>query len=414
MPVNPPKTPDACAFDPGEESDLAPIAQENVRVYLNNAATTWPKPDPVIAAIEGCIRGAGSAMRQDGGTGGDLMSACRRTVARFLGAPTTDRLMLLPGCTYALNLAILGLPWQDGDVMVISGLEHHAVSRPARKLVARRGVRLETSPYAPGSPFDLEWLESVLKTGRVRLVATTMASNVTGEVLPTPQIVRLARAHGVLSLVDAAQAAGIRPVSIAELDCDMLAFAGHKGLLGPLGIGGLWLAEGITLETLAEGGTGGDSGKHEMSGSCPSNYEVGSHNLPAIAGLGAGVRWLSKLGVETVEHYENTLAARLRSGLGNIPGLTLWGADSELGRTGVVSFTFDGVNPKDTAARLADEHMIACRAGFHCAPLAHETIGTLPLGGTVRLSPGFFNTEADIDHAIAAVEAVAPSLAHSG
>ena len=385
-----------------------PLADaERIGVYLNNAATSWPKPEPVVRAMDACMRGAGSAMRQAGGEGARVMNACRDRLAELLDAPEPGRFVLLPGCTYALNLALFGLPWREGDGVVISGLEHHAVSRPARKLAARRGVRLGIAPYAPGRPFDLDWLETTLRAGGVRLVAVTAASNITGEVLPVREIVGLAHEHGALALVDAAQAAGLMPLSIREIGCDMLAFAGHKGLLGPLGVGGLWLRPGLTLDTLAEGGTGGDSGKHELSGSCPSTYEVGSHNLPAIAGLEAGVRWLLDLGVDTVRRHEHALASRLRNGLRAAPGLTFLGGEPEHGRTGVVSFTVDGVEPRTFADRLAAERGVASRAGFHCAPLAHETLGTIDRGGCVRLSVGFFNTESDVDEGVAAVRAVA-------
>lgn len=384
-----------------EETDLAPLDAASVRVYLNNAATTWPKPDPVIAAVDACLRHSGSAMRQDGGRGGDLMAACRGSIAELLNAGQPDRVTLLPGCTYATNLAILGLPWAPGDAIAISGLEHHAVSRPARKVSARLGVRLLVSPYRPGTPYDLDWLRARLVEGRVRLVATTYASNLTGEILPIAEIVALAKSHGALTLVDAAQAAGLIPIDLAALGCDMLAFAGHKGLMGPLGVGGLWLRPGLSLDTLAEGGTGGDSGKHELSGKVPSTYEVGSHNLPAIAGLHAGVRWLTALGVERLHRYEASLADALRSGLAEINGLRLLGAPTPQGRTPAVAFNAADasgrpIDPKRIAAELGNTHGIACRAGFHCAPLAHESAGTLELGGAVRLSPGFFNTHDDI------------------
>ncbi len=399
-PMRAPVLAPACA---SAESDLSAIPPDEVRVYLNNAATTWPKPEPVITAVRDCLRGCGSAMRQAGGSGAGVMDLCRNAVAAFLNVPSPERLTFLPGCTYALNLALHGLDWHAGDVVAMSGLEHHAVSRPIRKVAERCGVRFEVSPYAPGRPFDLAWLEALLKRERVRLVAHSMASNVTGEILPTRDIVRLARAHGALTLVDSAQAAGLIPVDVAGIGCDMFAFAGHKGLLGPLGIGGLWAREGLQLDTIAEGGTGGDSGKHDMVARFPAGYEVGSHNLPAIAGLGAGVAWLAPIGPAAVHAYEGRLADRLRDALADLPGLRIIGGRPPEGCTAVVSFTVAGRAPRDIADQLAARFGVAARGGFHCAPLAHETLGTLPLGGTVRLSPGFFNIEADIDHAAQAV-----------
>ncbi|MEM7622830.1 MAG: aminotransferase class V-fold PLP-dependent enzyme [Planctomycetota bacterium] len=434
---------DAIAAEPDLGADLFPYEENAVpRIYLNNAATTWPKPDPVLRAVDDCLKGPAAAMRQEigatGGTGKDgggkgVMDACREIVSDLLNIPHPERLSLLPGCTYAINLAMHGQPWAAGDRLVISGLEHHAVSRPARKIARDHGVVLEISPYARNRPFDLEWLEATLKAGCVRMVAVTASSNVTGQVLPIAEITRLAKQHGVMVLIDAAQAAGVLPLDVAalaggdpDMGPDMVAFAGHKGLFGPLGIGCLYTRPGLKLRTLAEGGTGGDSGKHEMTNDAPSLYEVGSHNLPAIAGLAAGARWVASLGVEAVHAYEGALSSRLREGLAELPGVTVVAGGDDCaphGRTPVVSFTHAEKTPKEISGALA-RRGISTRAGFHCAPLAHETIGTLsrpvsseigpdggpceptgpsPMDGTVRMSPGFFSTMGEMDETVGAV-----------
>ncbi len=372
-------------------------------IYLNNAATTWPKPEEVYQAADLSFRQMCSPLRASSREDCDtypLLEEARKEVASFLGAADPERVVFTPGCTYSLNLAILGLPWQPGDVAVMSGLEHHAVSRPLRKAAREKGIRFEVAPWRPGVPIDLDFVERTLKAGRVRLVACTMASNVTGEILPVREVARLAHAHGALCLADAAQSAGLLPIDLASLGADLLACAGHKGLLAPPGVGVLAVAPGIHLNSLAEGGTGKDSGKHAMNLAHPLALEVGTHILPAIAGLAAGVKWIRKTGVDRIRAHEMTLAARFLAGLEGIPGVTVYGAKEPEARTGVVSLTLRGHAPKDLARRLSDERDIVTRAGFHCAPLAHETIGTLPGDGTLRFGVGYFNTESDIDAAL--------------
>ncbi|MBI4566461.1 MAG: aminotransferase class V-fold PLP-dependent enzyme [Planctomycetes bacterium] len=369
-------------------------------IYLNNAATTWPKPDGVYGAVEACLRAPASPSRttsKEGRAADDLMDSSRREVADFLGISDPSRLVFLPGATYALNLAILGLPWEEGDVAIMGALEHHAVSRPIRKLARERGVRFQIAPYRPDLPIDLDFVERVLKSGRTRLVACTMASNVTGDIFPIGPVARLAHRYGALCLIDASQAAGVLPVDVRSLEPDLLAFPGHKALFGPPGVGGLYVARHVRLNTLAEGGTGKDSGKHELSGTLPSSFEVGTHNLPAIAGLAAGVRWLRDTGVDIVRDHERTLSRMLVERVSSIPGATLYGSRSGHHRTAVLSIHLEDWTPADLAGWLSEKHGLCTRAGFHCAPLAHETLGTLSQGGSVRLSPGFFNTPEEME-----------------
>ncbi|MCH7872069.1 MAG: aminotransferase class V-fold PLP-dependent enzyme, partial [Planctomycetes bacterium] len=296
-------------------------------IYLNNAATSWPKPDVVYTTVDKCFREMDSPMRNasEGVLHGDLMTESRNVIAPFFGIRDPARLILTPGCTYALNLAILGVDWKSGDVAIMSGLEHHAVSRPIRKLAIERGVRFEVAPYEPGRPIDLDFVEQVLRRNRVRLVVCTMASNVTGDIFPVEEVVALAHRYDTLCLIDAAQASGILDVNVERIGADLLAFAGHKGLFGPPGLGGLYVAPGIDLRTLAEGGTGGDSGEHGMSHKVPSTYEVGTHNLPAIAGLSAGVQWIKETGLDQIQAHERKLAGCFIEGVSEIPGVKVYG-----------------------------------------------------------------------------------------
>ncbi|MFT5424929.1 MAG: cysteine desulfurase/selenocysteine lyase [Phycisphaerales bacterium] len=379
---------------------------ESTTIFLNNAATSWPKPDSVYQACDHALRSMGSPKRGPAIiAGADPLETARGTIARFLGVPDPSRLLLQPGCTYALNLALLGQHWNAGDRIIMSSLEHHAVSRPVRKLARERGVEFVLAPYSADDPFDLAWLEAELGKGGVKLVACSMASNVSGHIMPVADVIRLAREHGALTLLDGAQAVGHLPVNVAELGCDLLSFAGHKGMLGPTGVGGLWVAPNVSINTMAEGGTGGDSGKHPLSGSMPSSHEVGTLNLPAIAGLAAGIEWINAKGQAALLAHEHELVGRLIDGLLGIKGLTIHGPTDPTKRTAAVSFTIDGHKPKALAAALAERGIFG-RAGYHCAPLAHETLGTLAGGGTMRLSPGCFSTEGEIDTAVAALHAI--------
>lgn len=369
-------------------------------IYFNNAATTWPKPESVYEAVDDCFRNLNSPGRTTSDHGAHCsttMQACRDEVAEFFGIGDRSRLVFTPSCTYALNLAILGQDWEAGEEALMSGLEHHAVSRPIRKLARERGVRFEVCPYQVDQPIDLDFVEQRLRGGRVRMVACTMASNVSGDIMPSVELGRLCRRYGAHYLVDCAQSAGVLPVDVEQLQADFLAFAGHKGLLAPPGIGGLYVREGITLNTMAEGGTGKDSGKHEMSGSFPSNFEVGTHNLMGIVGLSAGIRWIRQAGLDTIRAHEQALTRRFLQQLRGLDGVCIYGPGEVERRTALACLTMDHLTPQQIADHLAREHNVATRPGYHCAPLAHETIGTLPGDGAVRFSFGYFNSLAEVD-----------------
>ncbi len=378
--------------------------------YFNNAATTWPKPEIVYETVDDCFRSMNSPARtisDEGERSSAIMQNCRREVAEFLGIRDESRLVFTPSCTYALNLAIHGMPWQPGDVVLISGLEHHAVSRPIRKVARERNIRFEIVPYRREQPVDLDFIEDRLQAGRVRLLAFTMASNVTGDILPTQQIGELARQYGATFLADAAQSAGVIPIDVERQQIDMLSLAGHKGLFGPPGVGGLYVGPGIELDTLAEGGTGQDSGQHEMSGRLPSSYEVGTHNLLSIVGVTAGVRWLQQAGLHAIRGHESQLTARFMERLRELPrDIKVYGSHDLAQRISVVSLTMAGTTPNAMATWLAEQRQVVSRAGYHCAPLAHESIGSLPGDGTIRFSFGYFNTESEIDELVDAITAV--------
>ncbi|HXI01695.1 MAG TPA: aminotransferase class V-fold PLP-dependent enzyme, partial [Candidatus Saccharimonadales bacterium] len=253
-------------------------------IYANNAGTSWPKPPEVREAVAATLAAPPEEAPR-------LLAAAHEEIAGFLGVKDPARLLLTQGCTSALALAIGDLPWESGDVVVTSSLEHHALERPVAKLVRERGVIHRAAPYRPGLPVDPGFVSGVLGEGRVRLVALTAASNVTGEILPVEEIAGMAHRHGALCLVDAAQTAGLLPIDAERLGVDILVFAGHKGPLGPQGIGGLWAAPHVEFRSPAAACEIG--GSRRADGACspfPGYCDAGSANVAGAAGLAAGMR----------------------------------------------------------------------------------------------------------------------------
>lgn len=359
-------------------------------IYLNAAGTSWPRPPGVAEAIAR----AGAAPPDDWP---GILDTARREIAAFFGVGDPERLMLTSGCTSALAVAIADVPWRQGDVALTSSLEHHALLRPLAKLAHPGRIGLETAPRAGDAPVDLEWVEARLRSGGVRLVAASAASNVTGELLPIDELVTLAHRHGALCLIDAAQLAGAAPLDLGALGADLVAFAGHKGPQGPQGIGGLYVAPGVALESPAatcerRGGGSEADACSPMPGWC----DVGSANVAGAAGLAAGVGWLASRGPRRLRDATRALTARLLDGLEELPDVRIHGARDAERRVAVVSLSHSRLAAEVLERRLRLEHGIATRAGHHCAPQAHETLGTAA-HGTLRVSFGPQNVSSDVD-----------------
>lgn len=378
-------------------------------IYLDNAATSWPKPPAVVAAMADFLERAGG----NPGRSGHRMSIeaarvvydVRELVAALFHAPDPLRVIFTPNVTYALNLALRGL-LRPGDHVVTSSMEHNAVMRPLRAL-ERQGVRLSIIPCAADGTLDVAAAQRAITPG-TRLVVINHASNVSGTILPVGEIAPLANQAGALFLVDAAQTAGVLPIDMASLGIDLLAFTGHKGLQGPPGSGGLVLGAGVDpaqLEPLVRGGTGSRSEFEEQPDDLPDRYESGTANGVGIAGLGAGIRWVLERGVDEVRAHEMALTASLISGLSAIPGVAVCGPGRADKMTAVVSFTAAGRRVSEIGLRLDDEYAVLCRVGLHCAPAAHRTLGTFP-EGTVRLAPGPQTTPVEIRQAVRALQRI--------
>lgn len=378
--------------------------------YLDNAATSWPKPEAVYQTLDQSFRhlfspkrGTSKASRM----GASQLQGARDALARLFNISDANRISFTGGCTHSLNLAIQAFPWQKGDGVVISAIEHHALSRPVRKMAREKGIEFYMVPYTDVVPFDLIEAENLLKTRpNIRLIATTHASNVIGSVLPVQQIGALARQYGKFYLLDAAQSAGVLDVDVEALNIDMMAVPGHKSLYGPPGIGALYVREGVPLNTFMEGGTGNDSGKHEMRPEPPDGFEVGTIALPQILAFGKGIEWVQETGLENIHRHEIELLGRLIRGLQEIPEVVIYGHTDVQSKTPVVSFNVAGHEPRQLGETLFDDYGIALRAGFHCAPMAHEAIDTIRRGGTIRASLGYYTKPEDVDALLSALKQV--------
>ena len=381
-------------------------------IYIDNAATSFPKAPGVAEAMVRTLTDAGGNPGRSGHAlavaAQGVVNETRRRLAALLGAPDPSRLVFTANATDALNQALFGL-LRPGERVVTTSLEHNAMVRPLAAL-ARRGVTVERVACAPDGTIDLDDLARALQVRPTRLVAMLHASNVSGTILPAREAARLAHDHGALFLLDAAQTAGALPIDVRELGIDLLALPGHKGLLGPPGTGALYVAAGVTLTPLRYGGTGVRSEDELMPEELPEGLEAGTLNTLGLAGLGAALRYLSERGVAAVRAHEVALTERLLAGLREISGLRVHGVADPARQVATVSISLPGWEPTDLAAVLDSSFGIAVRAGLHCAPEAHRTLGTFP-AGTVRLSSGCFTTSEDIDQVVKALGhlAVAPT-----
>lgn len=380
------------------------------RIYLDNAATSFPKPLVVSQAIAdfhdrwGAPAGRGSYPEAVEVTG--RVAKCRQRAADLLGAESSDRIVFTFNGTDGLNIALHGL-LKSGDHVVTSVLEHNSVLRPLRELHERYGIDV-THVQADGTgrvtPNDIR---SVLRP-TTKLIALIHASNVTGAIQPVAEVGRIAHDAGVLFLVDAAQTAGHIPINLRELPIDLLACSGHKGLLGPLGTGLLYLRSGVEqhVRSFRQGGTGTQSDDDRQPESLPDKFEAGNLNVPGLLGLEAALAFLQKRTVAAQAEHERHLTQRLMDGLAGLPEVRVHGLASAEHRVGVVSISVQDYDPQELATILDQGWRIQSRAGLHCAPGMHRSLGTLAGGGTVRFSVGPFNTPEDIDTTLRALREI--------
>jgi cysteine desulfurase family protein len=373
-------------------------------IYLDNAATSFPKPEVVYQALD---RFARHDLANPGRAGHKMALAAERALddARhrlnqlFHGA-APERFVFTLNCTDALNMAFKGV-LRDGDHVITSDLEHNSVSRPLRRMELDGRIALTRLKADGGGTLDADDVRRAI-TPKTRLLALTHASNVLGTIQPISDFGAIAREHDLLFLVDAAQTAGAVPIDVQALAIDLLAFPGHKSLLGPTGTGALYVGPRAQVGAWREGGTGGDSSSETQPKEFPYFLEGGTPNVLGIAGLAAGVQYVSEKGLDAIREHEVKLCERLWRRVDELDGFEVFGHRDPARRVGTLSFRSEALPAAELGGILDQAFDIAIRPGLHCAPYIHRSIGTFP-EGAVRVSPGAFSTEEDIDTLVQAL-----------
>lgn len=374
-------------------------------IYLDNAATSYPKPRGMVAAMEECILKycgnpgrSGHSMSMK--TGEEVYHA-RRKIASLFGIKQPERLVFTQNTTEALNMGLKGV-LQSGDHVITTTMEHNSVLRPLKALekrgISQSVIRADREGFIKASEIE----KAIRKD--TKLIAITAASNVTGTRMPLEEIGELARRRGIMFLVDGAQGAGSMAIDVERMHIDMLAFPGHKGLLGPQGTGALYVSPEIRLRHIMEGGTGTDSKSRFQPCEFPEGYEAGTINAPAIIGLGYSAEFVEKIGPEVIGKYEEELIGWLDERLDEMDFVKRYGPDA-CRKTGISLINIRGVGAEEVTSVLSSKYGIAVRGGYHCAGLAHKTVGTWD-EGAVRISAGPFNTRKDMEKLVDAIKEI--------
>jgi len=378
-------------------------------IYLDNGATSFPKPEEVYAFMDTFYRNFGVNPGRSGYDlcleTGAMVDDTRKLLTNFFNGTDSERLCFSYNSTDALNLIIFGM-LQPGDHAISTTIEHNSVLRPLYHL-SQDGVEVDYVPFDGAGFIDPDEIKKKFRPN-TKLVIVNHASNVIGTIQPIREIGKYCREAGILFAIDASQSAGKIPIDMEEQFIDVVAFTGHKSLLGPTGIGGLYVREGIEIRHTRAGGTGVRSADRAHLDEYPWRMEYGTGNILGIAGLNAGVKWVLKKGLNAIHEHEMHLAERLRDGLANIAGVSLYCQDDLTDHIAVLTFNVDGMEAGEVGTWIDVNHNIACRTGLHCAPMVHDQLGTTELHGSVRFGIGPFNTD---EHIQAAIEAVQDTVA---
>ena len=380
-------------------------------IFLDNGATSYPKPEEVYTFMDHFYRNFGVNPGRSGYDlcmeTGELVEKTRDMLTKFFNGKDPNRLCFSYNSTDALNLIINGM-LEEGDHAVSTTIEHNSVLRPLYHLYKYKGVEVDHIPFDRKGFVDPDDFPKKIKKN-TKLVIVNHASNVIGTIQPVKEIGKYCKEREIPFVVDVSQSAGKIPVDIEELNIDVIAFTGHKSLLGPTGIGGLYVREGIEIRHTKAGGTGVRSAVPTHLFEYPYRLEYGTLNTLGVAGLHAGLKWIQRKGLKNIHRQEMRLATMLRDGLKNIEGVTLYCQDDLTDHIAIFLFNIDGLEALNTGTILDVDYNIACRTGLHCAPLAHKQLGTAKLHGAARVGIGPFNTEEHIKIAIEAVKEIAAS-----
>lgn len=384
------------------------------RIYMDNSATSFPKPPAVTEAMvrfaTECGASAGRGAYAEAKECEEILARCRQRVAELINAEGPERIVFAMNCSEALIIAIRGLlnTAPAGSGAITTTMEHNSVLRPLNALAGQTGLKPEFLPCDSSTGLvDPDDFRRVIRP-ETKLIACVHVSNVTGTIQPIGEVARIAREHGIPCLIDAAQSVGHVPLDVRALGADFVAFPGHKGLLGPLGTGVLYIRPGAKdyLTTMKEGGTGTISEQPVQPSTMPDKFEIGSHNAIGLAGLSEGAAWVLQRGVDALRSHDEQLCRLFMELTDGAEGLTVYGPRDIAQRAGVFSVRAAGLSPSVLAEMLERKYGILTRPGVHCAPLAHKTIGTYPTG-TTRLSLGAFTTDEHVRRAAAALIEIA-------
>jgi cysteine desulfurase / selenocysteine lyase len=380
-------------------------------IYLDNAATSFPKPDSVYQALDHFAR---ESLANPGRAGHKMALAaeralddCRHQLNQFFHGEAPERFVFTLNCTDALNMAFKGV-LNDGDHVITTDLEHNSVSRPLRAMELAKRITLTRVKADGGGTINPDDIKKAIGP-HTKLIAMTHASNVLGTVQPIAAVSRIAHEHNALFLVDAAQTAGVVPIDVQALEIDLLAFPGHKSLLGPTGTGALYVGPRAAVRAWREGGTGGDSSSETQPREFPYFLEGGTPNVLGVAGLGAGIKYVEAKGIDAIQSHEMALIEQLRRQIEELPGFVVYGHSDRANHIGTLSFRWEGLAATELGGILDQAFDIAVRPGLHCAPYIHRSLGTFP-EGTLRASPGPFSTELDVERLVTALKEIASGV----
>ena len=380
-------------------------------IYLDNASTTFPKAPNVASAMADYITNCGININRGSYSLAydveDIIYTTRQRLHTLFNGHDPSHVIFTQNVTMSLNMVIKGL-LKAGDHVLVSSMEHNAVMRPLTQLLDK-GITFDTIPCDSTGSIQMDSIEPLIRPNTVALIINH-ASNVCGTIQPLESIGPICKAHNLQFIVDAAQTAGVIPIDVKACHIDALCFTGHKGLLGPQGIGGIILTKEMAqnLTPLIAGGTGSFSHLETLPTHMPDAFESGTLNLPGIIGLNEGLAYIESQGMENIHNHELALTQAFLEGLQSIDGINIVGKQNIQDRTAVVSITIDGMDPASIAYELESTYYIMTRVGLHCAPRAHQTLGTYP-EGTVRFSFGYANTHKDVESALSALNTIVKS-----
>ncbi|KGN00095.1 hypothetical protein Z969_10180 [Clostridium novyi A str. 4570] len=380
-------------------------------VYLDNAATTFPKPEQVYIDMDNFYRkcgvNAGRSSYSLAKEANNLIQETKNLICEMVNYKHEEKVIFTPSATYALNQIINGLEWDEYKTVYVTPFEHNAIMRPLHLMKCRYGINIKTIPFNQKTfELDEDKMRLMFSRDYPDYIFMSHVSNVTGYELPIKTIIQEAKKYNSIITLDCAQSMGLIPIDMQKLDIDYLVFAGHKTLYGPFGVAGYIYNTNMILKQFIVGGTGSDSLNLNMPKEFPMAYEPASPNIQAISGLKSSIKWINGIGLENIRNHKDDLIDKLINGLNNIYEIETYIPKNIDNHTSILSFNINGYNPNELGEVLDQDFNISVRTGYHCAPLIHDFLGTKDIGGTIRVSLSYFNTKEDIEYFLNSIEEI--------